>query len=181
MPYHLPFLIGNTSYDLSHLDPVTFETPSIKLSRAILTRCWFTTHAFTEGASDGHEGPILLDEGRRPRVFCPERYALSHHLPEAVRLLKDPDRYVSEGVHERNWLHRTDITLPVPAKDAVTYQVFFAVKKAPRSAAYDVEMVVESAYAFDPQRQPKVVGRTKIAGLLAATVQGRKLHTQRKA
>ena len=41
-------------------------------------------------------------------------------------------------------------------------------------------MVVESAYAFDPLRPPKTVGRTKIAGLLAATVEMRKLYTQRK-
>jgi len=178
--YYPPFVIGNTSHDLGHLDPVTFATPSAKLGRAITTWCRFTTHTFTEQAPAGHSEPILLDEGRRSRVFCPRRYALSHQLPAAVRLLADPDRYVWEGAHERNWLHRTDVPLADAAGALVTYQVFFAVRRAARAAAWDVEMTVESAYAFDPLRQPKTVGRTKIAGLLAATVNGRKLHTQRR-
>jgi len=178
--YYPPFVIGNTSHDLGHLDPVTFATPSAKLGRAITTWCRFTTHTFTEQAPAGHSGPILLDEGRRSRVFCPRRYALSHQLPAGVRLLADPDRYVWEGAHERNWLHRTEAPLADAAGAPVTYQVFFAVRKAARAAAWDVEMTVESAYAFDPLRQPKTVGRTKIAGLLAATMNGRKLHTQRR-
>lgn len=181
LSYHPPFVIGNTSHDLGHLDPVTFATPSTKIDRAITTWCRFTTHTFTEQAPDGHPGPLLLDEGRRPRVFCLSRYALSYQLPAAVRLLADPDRYVWEGGHERSWLHRADVALTNAAGAPVIYQVFFAVKKAGRAAAWDVEMTVESAYAFDPLRQPKVVGRTKIAGLLAATVEGRKLHTQRRA
>jgi hypothetical protein len=56
--------------------------------------------------------------------------------------------------------------------------VFFAVKKAEKAASHDVEMVVESAYAFDPLRTPKLRGRTLFAGLLAATVEGRPMHTQ---
>ena len=181
MPYHPPFVIGNTSHDLGHLDPVTFATPSAKLGRSIVTWCRFTTHTFTEAAPAGHSGPVLLDEGRRPRVFSPERYALSRQLPAAMQLLVDPDRYVWEGAHERNWLHRADVTLPSATGAPVLYQVFFAVKKAVRSAAWDVEMTVESAYAFDSQRQPKVVGRAKIVGVLTATVEGRKLHTQRRS
>ena len=181
MSYHPPFVVGNTSHDLGHLDPVTFATLSAKLGRAITTWCRFTTHTFKEKAPDGHLGPSLLDEGRRPRVFCPRRYALSHQLPAAVRLLADPDRYVWEGAHERNWLHRADVALTDSAGALGTYQVFFAVKRAERSAAWDVEMTVESAYALGPLRRPKVLGRAKIVGLLTATVEGRKLHTQRRA
>lgn len=180
MSYHPPFVIGNVPHDLSHLDPVTFATPSAKLGRSITTWCRFTTHTFTEQAPAGHPGPLLLDEGRHPRAFCPKRYALSHQLPAAVRLLADPDRYVWEGAHERNWLHRADVPLADADGASVIYQMFFAVKKAARTAAWDVEMTVESAYAFDPLRRPKIGGRTKIAGLLAAAVEGRKLHTQRQ-
>lgn len=181
MPYHPPFVIGNTSHDLGHLDPVTFTTPSDKLGRAIVTWCRFTTHTFTEKAPAGHPGPILLDEGRRLRVFSSARYALSRQLPAAVQLLADPDRYVWEGAHERNWLHRADVILSSAAGAPVVYQVFFKVEKAARSVAWDVVMTVESAYAFDPLQQPKKLGRAKIAGLLAATVEGRKVHTQRRA
>jgi len=168
------------SHDLGHLDPVTFATSSTKLGRSIVTWCRFTTHTFTEKVPAGHPGPVLIDEGRRPRVFSPERYALSRQLPASVQLLVNPDCYIWEGAHERNWLHRADMVLPGAAGEPLIYQVFFAVQKAARSALCDVEMTVESAYAFDPRRQPKKLGRTKIAGLLAATVEGRKLHTQRK-
>ncbi len=94
MPYYPPFTIGNIAYDLAHLDPMTFDTPSAKLGRTITTRCRFTTHTFTEKAPAGHPGPIRMDEGRRPRVFCSARYILSLQLPDVVRLLRDPDRYV---------------------------------------------------------------------------------------
>ena len=182
MPYFPPVIVGNTAHDLAHLDPVVFATPSTKLGRDVQTRCRFTTHVFTTKASPGHAGPIMLDEGRRPRVFDPARYVLSHQLPTVVRLLVDPDRYVWEGAHERNWLHRADVALDAASGGAaVVYQVFFTLRRAGRGAGHDVEMVVESAYAFDPRRAPKTLGRTKIAGLLAATVEGRKLHTRRKS
>ncbi len=180
MPYHPPVIVGNVTYDLAHLDPVTFDTPSIKLNRPIRTRCWFTTHTFTAQAPDAYPGPVMLDEGRRPRVFCPDRYALSHHLPATVCLLANPDLYVWEGGHERNWLHRAEVAVPDQIGGMTTYQVFFALKRAKRGGDEDVEMVVESAYAHDPLRTPKVLGRTKIAGLLAATIEGRALHTQRR-
>ena len=179
MPHHQPVAIGGTVYDLAHLDPVIFSTPSTKLGRPIRVWCWFTTHTYTETAPADHAGPLVIDEGRRPRVFCCARFALSHHLPDVVRLLADPDRYVWEGGHERNWLHQAVVAVTGPSNTPTTCQVFFALKKAERSSKQDVEMVVESAYAHDPLRTPKVVGRTKIAGLLAATVEGRKLHTQR--
>ena len=181
MSYYPPFVIGNTSHDLGHLDPVTFATPSAKLGRPIRVLCWFTTHTYTEAAPAGHAGPLVIDEGRRPRLFCPDRFALSHHLPDVVRLLADPDRYVWEGEHERNWLHRAEVDIAGSSNGLTTYQVFFALKKAERGSRQDVVMVVESAYAHDPLRTPKTVGRTKIAGLLAATVEGKKLHTQRRA
>lgn len=180
MPYHQPVTIGGNIYDLAHLDPVTFSTPSARLRRPIRVWCWFTTHTYTEAAPAGHVGPLVMDEGRRPRLLCPDRFTLSHHLPDVVRLLADPDRYVWEGEHERNWLHRAEVDVADPSNGLTTYQVFFALKKAERSSGQDVMMVVESAYAHDPLRTPKVVGRTKIAGLLAATIEGWTLHTQRR-
>ena len=115
MPYHFPQTVAGIVHDLSHLDPVTLETPSAKLGRSIRVWCWFTTHTFTKAAPTGHSGPLLLDEGRRPRVFCPDRYALSRYLPDAVRLLAHPDQYVWETASERNWLHRAEaVVTPRP-------------------------------------------------------------------
>lgn len=176
MPYHGPLLVRGTAHDLAHLDPVTFRTPSRKLGRDISTWCRFTTHTFSRSPEPG-ETADLMDEGRRPRVFCPDRHRLSFHLPGAVLQLADPGRHVWETASERNWLHRAEVEI-VEAGDRTAYQVFFAIKKARRSEPFDVEMTVESAYAFDPLRPPKLRGRTVIAGLLTATVEGRKLHTQ---
>ena len=175
-PYHPPLTVAGQTYDFAHLDPVTFRTPSRKLGRDITTWCRFTTHAFSRSPGAG-EVADLMDEGRRPRVFCPERHHLSLHLLGAILQLTDPARHVWETATERNWLHQAGVEI-VAAGARTTYQVFFAVKKARRSEQFDVEMTVESAYAFDPLRPPKLRGRTVIAGLLTATVEGRKLHTQ---
>lgn len=178
MPYHQPIIAGNVTYGLDHLDPVTFATPSTKLRREIVTWCRFTTHVFTRQPATGERGPFLLDEGSRPRVFCPDRYRLSISLPAVMLLLRDPGRYVTETASERNWLHRAEMEIETAA-GLVAYQVFFAVKKARRVDRHDVEMTVESAYAFDPARPPHVRGRMVIAGLLTATVEGRTPHTRR--
>ena len=177
MPYHPPLPIQGITYDFAYLDPVTFQTPSRKLGRDIATWCRFTTHAFSRSAEAG-EIADLMDEGRRPRVLCPDRYRLSLHLPNAVAQLANPVRHVYEAASERNWLHQVEVEI-VEAEARTTYQVFFAVKKARRSEPFDVEMTVESAYAFDPLRRPKLLGRMVIAGLLTATVEGRRPHTQR--
>ena len=178
MPYHQPVIVGNVTHNLDHLDPVTFNTPSEKLRREIVTWCRFTTHVFTRQPAAADRGPFLVDEGRRQRVFCPDRYSLSMSLPRIMRMMQDPGCYVTETAAERNWLHRAEVEIETAA-GPVAYQVFFAVKKARRADRHDVEMTVESAYAFDPARPPPVRGRMVIAGLLTATVEGRTPHTQK--
>jgi len=176
MPYHPPLSVGADVYQFDHLDPIIFNTPSRKLSRDIIVWCRFTTHTFSRKPEAG-DVPNVFDEGRRPRVLCPDRYACSVHLPVAMRLLSDPQRYVQEAATERNWVHETSITVSHGGL-ARTYHVFFAVKKAGRSERFDVEMTVESAYVLDPGRTPQVRGRMLIAGLLTATVEGKAPHTQ---
>lgn len=177
MPYYPPLTLGNHTHDLAHLDPVTFQTPSEKLGRSIMTWCRFTTHTFTRAPEPGDAGPNVWDEGRQPRVFCPDRYALSFHLPSAVNELAVPSRHVWQTAAERNWLHRAEVHV-VAGGARIAYQVFFGVKKAGRADPHDVEMTVESAYAFDPRRVPKLRGRMAMVGLLTATVEGRHVHTQ---
>ena len=177
MPYHRPIISAGTHYDLAHLDPVVIETPSDKLGRGIRTWCRFTTHVFTRRPEGNEPGPFIRDEGRRNRLFCPDRYALSRHLPEAMNRLADPRLHVWETAAERNWLHQVQVPLTLDGA-SISYNVFFAVRKAARSDPNDVELTVESAYAFDPARQPKTRGRMLIVGLLAATIEGRRPHTQ---
>lgn len=186
-PYFAPLRIGAVVYDLGHLDPVRFQVPSEKLRRAITVRCRFSNHVFTrtfDPQSDPANAPAIMD-GVRRRVFCPERYGLSLHLPTAIIGLRDPRTYVRETKARRNWLYVKTLELPTAAKGGglpapVRYQVFFAVRKASKSGAAreDVEMVVESAYAEDPARPPELLGRALFAGVATAAVQGRHVHTQ---
>jgi hypothetical protein len=188
--YFPPLLIGGVLYDLGHLDPVRFQVPSQKLRRAVTVRCRFSNHVFTRAfdlETDMADAPVVMD-GIRRRVFCPDRYQLSLHLPAAILALRDPRTYVRESKARRNWLYVASIELPT-AKNAegdphpdelVRYLVFFALRKAGKDGATreDVEMMVESAYAEDPARPPELLGRALFVGLATAAVEGRQVHTQ---
>lgn len=191
-PYFRPLRVGGALYDLGHLDPVRFQVASEKLRRAVTVRCRFTNHVFTRAhdpATDAADAAIVMD-GVRRRVFCPGRYRLSFHLPDAVRGLSEPRIYVRETNSRRNWLYVATMELPPPGIDAVEdggddrqrvrYQVFFTLRKAGKSGAAreDVEMIVESAYAEDAARPPGLLGRALFAGLATAAVEGRQVHTQ---
>jgi hypothetical protein len=176
MPHHPPICIGADVYQFDHLDPITFRTPSIKLSRDIVVWCRFTTHTFSRKPEIG-ETPNIIDEGRKPRVLCPDRYAWSTHLPATITLLANPQLYIREAASERNWVYETQITLEQGGVTSA-YHVFFSVRKASRADLFDVEMTVESAYVLDPGRTPQVRGRMLIAGLLTAIVEGKSPHTK---
>ena len=115
MPYHHPTVFAGVPYDLAHLDPVIIETHSDKLGREIKTWCRFTTHVFSRKPEVGETGPFITDEGRRPRLFCPNRYALSLYLPAAMAHLANPRRRIWETASERNWLHSAEIDVSVAA------------------------------------------------------------------
>lgn len=190
-PYFAPLHIGGAAYDLSHLDPVRFQVQSEKLRRAVIIRCRFSNHVFTRTLDSGTDSPgtpVIMD-GVRQRVFCPDRYQLSLRLPGAVMVLRDPYIYVRQTKARRNWLYVAVVELPPTASAGagagqpatpVRYQMFFTVRKASKrdGAREDVEMVVESAYAEDPARPVELLGRALFAGLAAAAVEGRQIHTQ---
>lgn len=97
-PYFAAWRIADVRYDFGHLDPVRFKVPSEKLRRLVTVRCRFSSHVFTrafDSELDPANAPVIMD-GRRRRVFCPDRYRLSLHLPEAVSGLRDPRVYASD-------------------------------------------------------------------------------------
>jgi len=186
-PYFAPLIVGEVPHDLGHLDPVRFQVPSEKLRRGITVRCRFSNHVFTrafDAEADAADTLVIMD-GMRRRVFCPNRYQLSFFLPGAILGLREPRIYVRETKARRNWLYVASIEVPaagsvgMPASP-IRYQVFFALRKAGKGGTTreDVEMVVESAYAEDPARPPELLGRALFAGLATATVEGRQVHTQ---
>ncbi len=188
-PYFAPLIVGGVSHDLGHLDPVRFQVSSEKLQRGITVRCRFSNHVFTRAFDtevDAADTLVIMD-GVRRRVFCPNRYQLSFFLPGAILGLREPRIYVRETKTRRNWLYVASIELlgagtvegDMPSSP-VHYQVFFALRKAGKGGTTreDVEMIVESAYAEDQTRPPELLGRALFAGLATATVKGRQVHTQ---
>ncbi len=91
-PYFPPLNIGGTVYDLGHLDPVRFQVPSEKLRRAVTIRCRFSNHVFTRTFDPRVDpaGTTIVMDGIRQRVFCPDRYRMSVHLPGAIVGLREP-------------------------------------------------------------------------------------------
>jgi len=186
-PYFAALIVGGVPHDLGHLDPIRFQVPSEKLSRAITVRCRFSNHVFTRAFDtkvDVADTSVIMD-GMRRRIFCPNRYQLSFFLPGAILGLREPRIYVRETKARRNWLYVASIEVPaagsvgMPASP-IRYQVFFALRKAGKGGTTreDVKMVVESAYAEDPARPPELLGRALFAGLATAAVEGRQVHTQ---
>ena len=178
MPYFLPAPFAGQIFDLGHLEPVVIKTESAKLNREIVTSCRFTTHVWSRVPTEGDEGPFIKDEGGRDRIFCPDRYKLSFHLAAVMGNLANPNLKVWQTAAERNWLHRAEVTLDLDG-EATPYEIFFAVKRSHHRDPHDIDMIVESAYAFDPAREPKVLGRMSIVGVLTATLSGNKPHTQK--
>jgi hypothetical protein len=92
---------------------------SEKLRRALTIRCRFSNHVFTRAFDpqvDPTDPPIIMD-GIRQRVFCPNRYRLSVHLPGAIVSSREPRVYVRETKARRNWLYVATIEVPSGATD----------------------------------------------------------------
>ncbi len=171
-----------------------FQVDSQKLRRAVTIRCRFSNHVFTRifDPQVDPAGTLIIMDGIRQRVFCPDRYRLSVHLPGAIVGLREPRIYVRETKARRNWLYVATIELPDNASNPLEgvegaadrkplrYHVFFLLRKASTSstAREDLEMVVESAYPEDRARPPELLGRALFAGLATAAVEGRPVHTQ---
>lgn len=178
-PYFSPLVVRERAYDLSHLEPVRLMVPSQKAQRDLSVHVRFTTHCFTEGF-DAEKHPsdeIVLDEGRRPRVFCPVRYELSPLLPGLLHGLNSPSAKVWQTAAGRNWTHSA-----IVEGRGATYYLFFEVRRTPpeRRRLQDVEMMVESAYPIlDGDRRPNVLGPMKFQLLIGNVFLGRPIATKR--
>lgn len=181
-PYFGPLNVGNVIHDLGHLDPIRFQVPSEKLKRDLKVRCRFSNHTFTRSFDNEPDiaTSLIIMDGPRQRVFCPERYQLSLHLPEVITRLRFPQIYVHQTTHRRNWLYVAAVDICSDGSTAAThYQTFFTIRKASgdHDVREDLEMVVESAYASDGLRPPALLGRMLFTTLSTLTVQGKPIHT----
>jgi ribosomal protein L31 len=173
-PYFKPVVIGDQTYDLSHLNPFNFEFQSNLAKRKIRVNVSFTSHCFSEGK--GEVGSENVDtETPRPRFFCLTRYRLSKKLPDIIATLNDPKVKVQQTKSKRNWVYSVKIEDP-----SGPYHVFFEVKKSERDKAklQDVNLVVESAY-HEEKTPPKVLGRMSFQLLCSKIYMRKPVATKR--
>jgi hypothetical protein len=181
IPYfQQPMVIGGQTFSLSHLNSLRLIVPSEVAKRELSVHVRFTTHCFTKSYdAEMHPAgdPILMDEGGRPRTFCPVRFPLSLGLPEIIRGLNHPKMKVYQTGSRRNWLHSAMVEGP-----GGPYHIFFEVRRAPaeRRRQQDIELVVESAYPQGEIKQPPAtVGSMGFVLLVGKVFLGQPVATRR--
>lgn len=177
-PYFNPVTIGDTVYDLSHLNPfnLTFESKMAK--KEIRVNVSFTNHSFTKSyiADLELEGyPLFDQETERPRIFCPIRYRLSTELPNLILGLNNETSKVKQTIAKRNWAH--SITIEDPSGP---YHIFFEIRKSAneKKKSQDINMVVESAYHED-DKPPVFLGRMSFQLLCSKIYMNKPVSTKR--
>jgi hypothetical protein len=178
--YFQPIIIGEETFDLTHLEPFSFKLKSEMANKTLTVHVTFSNHCFSmkykpERHPEGE--PILDADSPRPRTFCRTRYRLSKQLPELIRGLNHPKCKVTQSKALRNWAYTIRIEDP-----AGPYYVFFEISKAvqPRRQKQDLNLVVESAYHDDPNEpDPILLGDMAFMILCAKTYLRQPVATKR--
>lgn len=135
----------------------------------------YSCHCWSRGLEDGERpaGTVFMD-GKRARVFDPDRYEASLHLPELLRGLPTNRIYVTRS--DRNYgVYNARLVNP----DGHAYTAYFQLKN--RKGRFDgirhkLELTVESAYA---KAQPEPGGKTGFKAVIAKALHGRTVKYRR--
>lgn len=147
--------IEGRTYDLSHLDPFTFEfvvpEKAGKPPQIYAIDVLFSWHCFTRGIAAGENFPATLayGQGRETRLFDERRYRFSKWLPGIIR-----------DIGSRKCFHTGKgnfftVEFIEESGSRVEYAIFFKVSR--RGSRAGLTLSVESAYAPDnrvPRRRP---------------------------
>ncbi|KGU50172.1 Heat shock protein C [Xanthomonas citri pv. fuscans] len=165
--YFRPVWVGGQQVDLSHLDPFTMKLHSERLNKPLRIAVTFSTHCFSEafGKIAHPDGDTVIDhDTKRPRTFCPTRYALSKTLRDVVQAMAD--KTIIRTAFKRNWVHTITVESPVRP-----YHVFVEIQRAApdKRTWQDLELVVESAY-HQTGEPPSVTGSPRTFMVVCAEV-----------
>lgn len=151
---------GGVQCSLAHLHPfkliTTLSATEAYPARTIELRVGFSCHVFTRAGASGDAGAkAYLTEASEPRMFCPDRHALSALLPDIVRGL--PRRNDCFYAKHQNYFV-VEVPGRLPANEE--YRVFFNVRKA--DVPETVRVFVESAYTARKGSGPNSIAGKKV-------------------
>jgi hypothetical protein len=143
----LKFIIHNGQVmPLDHLTSFTFDCPCPDIKRDLSIRVQFANHhCYTKKYDPKVHKPeqIIITESKdRHRVFCPDRYKLSHQLRKLISEL--PTKRVHQTSRSRNYVY----VVPVEV-GGNPYEIYFMLQRAAPADAADLRLTVESAYRVD--------------------------------
>jgi hypothetical protein len=131
---------------LDHLSSFTFDCPCADIERNLSIRTQFANHHCYTKKYDPtvhNSNEIICTEGRdRHRVFCPDRYKLSHSLPKLIPEL--PTKRVHQTSQSRNYVYVVPLEV-----GGNPYEIYFMLQRAAPDDAADLRLTVESAYRDD--------------------------------
>jgi hypothetical protein len=169
--YNRNLELDGETYSFTHLAPFTIniDIPSEGKNAALnfTLEVKFSTHCVS-ATTVPHPSKLFLDEGRKERFFCLQRYDLSHALPKIIKDLQNRSCH-----HARN---RNYVTVEIsgPGGEKTNYHVFFSVRRQPSS----VLVFVESAYIPSSSEKPKG-GKIRGKVLLSNTYRRKKIARTR--
>ena len=139
-----PFQHGSNEYSLGHLDSFEwhFEAPASgkRPNRLYKFHVTFSMHCFTRVPlpSETTDNSLWYSGAKERRLFCFDRYELTHQLPEIVRDMGNRPCFVTK--------HDNFFTIEITLQSGLTveYEVYFDVTKASRRGW--LNLVVQSAY-----------------------------------
>lgn len=169
--YNRNLELDGETYRFTHLAPfkINVVIPSEGKNAALYftLEVKFSTHCVS-AKTVIHPSKLLLDEGRKERYFCLQRYHLSHALPEIIKNLQNRSCHYARN---RNYV---TVEISDPGGKKTNYHVFFSVRRQHSS----VLVFVESAYIPSSSEKPKG-GKIRGKVLLSNTYRRKKIARTR--
>lgn len=157
---------GNTTYDLSHLDPFKLGIRFEGNAHTALVR--FSCHCFTVTFDAArHDNRAVYEHGSETRAFDTVRYRLSRSLPDLFRTLGNKPVY-----HTKRGSFFFIRRLPDETANIVPYVIFFRTFEANMD---DADVIVEVASAYTKPGMAHWAAPVKFPRIIDSTVRGYRL------
>jgi hypothetical protein len=166
MKYWSELIINGVNIDLGHLEPFEFVCTARDIEGAITISVRFNDHCFTKDFNPVLHGRTNIisrkfSNKNELRVFCEERYLLSHKLPEIIMSLHN----------KRIASSREGNLVRIEAPNGQTYAVFFTLRK---QNTRRINLFVVSAYPVASGKRVVDTGEMKFDKALAKIIRGEK-------